>query len=289
MADTLTANALPAERRPAAIAPPRTQGASRARPALAMVAPAIILMCLLLLGPLLGVIALSFTDYQLGSPTFAWIGLENYREMLADRVFWTSLRNTLTYVAIVVPAAVALGLSVALLIESGSSLARLVPHHLLPAGHGNADRDVDRLGIHAASAVRPGERVAARNRARGLQLAAGPSHGALCALRDRHLAGARLQHGAVPRRAGFDPPAALRRRRNRWRSRPLGAVPAGDMADAGADHGIRRGHHRYPFVSGVRHRPRADQGRAVEIVRSPDPHHVCRRLRVSSVRAMARH
>ena len=68
MADTLTANALPSERRPAAIAPARTQGASRARPALAMVAPAFMLMCLLLLGPLLGVIALSFTDYQLGSP-----------------------------------------------------------------------------------------------------------------------------------------------------------------------------------------------------------------------------
>ena len=75
-----------------------------------MVAPAFILMCLLLLGPLLGVIALSFTDYQLGSPQFSWIGLANYQDMLADRVFWISLRNTLTYVAIVVPAAVALGL-----------------------------------------------------------------------------------------------------------------------------------------------------------------------------------
>ena len=114
LADTLTANALPSERRPAAITPARAQGASRARPALAMVAPALILMCLLLLGPLLGVIALSFTDYQLGSPTFSWIGLENYREMLADRVFWISLRNTPTYGAIVVPAAVALGLGVAL-------------------------------------------------------------------------------------------------------------------------------------------------------------------------------
>ena len=87
-----------------------------------MVAPAFILMCLLLLGPLLGVIALSFTDYQLGSPRFSWIGLANYQEMFADRVFWLSLRNTLTYVAIVVPAAVALGLAVALLIESGGSL-----------------------------------------------------------------------------------------------------------------------------------------------------------------------
>jgi multiple sugar transport system permease protein len=121
LADTLTANAFPSERRPAAITPARTQAASRTRPALAMVAPAFMLMCLLLLGPLAGVIALSFTDYQLGSPTFSWIGLENYREMLADRVFWISLRNTLTYVAIVVPSAVALGLGIALLIESGSS------------------------------------------------------------------------------------------------------------------------------------------------------------------------
>ena len=74
-----------------------------------MVAPAFVLMRLLLLGPLLGVIALSFTDYQLGSPQFSWIGLANYQDMFGDRVFWLSLRNTLTYVAIVVPAAVAWG------------------------------------------------------------------------------------------------------------------------------------------------------------------------------------
>lgn len=92
---------------------------------MAMAAPAVALMCLLLLGPLLGVFALSLTDYQLGSPTFSWIGLANYQEMFSDRVFWISLRNTLTYVAIVVPAAVGLGLGVALLIESGASLRAL--------------------------------------------------------------------------------------------------------------------------------------------------------------------
>ena len=69
-------------------------------------------------------IALSFTDYQLGAPSFSWIGLANYQEMFTDRVFWISLRNTLTYVAIVVPGAVALGLAVALLIESGSQPAQ---------------------------------------------------------------------------------------------------------------------------------------------------------------------
>nr|WP_245287516.1 sugar ABC transporter permease [Bradyrhizobium elkanii] len=45
--------------------------------------------------------------------------------MFADRVFWISLRNTLTYVVIVVPGAVTLGLGIALLIESGTSLRSL--------------------------------------------------------------------------------------------------------------------------------------------------------------------
>jgi multiple sugar transport system permease protein len=91
-------------------------------PAYALVTPAATLMLLMLIGPLAGVIALSFTDYQLGAPSFAWIGLANYQEMFGDRVFWTSLANTLTYVVIVVPGAVALGLGVALLIQSGTGL-----------------------------------------------------------------------------------------------------------------------------------------------------------------------
>ncbi len=80
------------------------------------------LMMLMLIGPTVMVIALSFTDYQLGNPGLAWIGLDNYREMLADRVFWVSLTNTLTYVLIVVPGGVALGLGVAMLIQGGTSL-----------------------------------------------------------------------------------------------------------------------------------------------------------------------
>ncbi|MFZ5731995.1 MAG: carbohydrate ABC transporter permease [Pseudomonadota bacterium] len=98
---------------------------ARARIAYLLSAPAFVLMLLMLLGPLAGIIALSFTDYQLGAPSFSWIGLTNYQEMFADKVFWTSLRNTLTYVAIVVPGAVGLGLGIALLIQSGTGLRSL--------------------------------------------------------------------------------------------------------------------------------------------------------------------
>jgi len=103
-------------------AAPKARRVNRAGAALAMSSPAIVLMLLMLVGPLCAVIALSFTDYQLGAPSLAWIGLANYQEMLDDRVFWIALTNTIVYVAIVVPLAVALGLGVALLIESGSSL-----------------------------------------------------------------------------------------------------------------------------------------------------------------------
>lgn len=84
--------------------------------------PAIGLMWLLLLGPAVAVFALSLTDWTFGAPEIAFAGLENYREMAGSPVFWTSLRNTLAYVAVTVPVSVALGLGVALLVEAGSSL-----------------------------------------------------------------------------------------------------------------------------------------------------------------------
>lgn len=100
----------------------RKRRAGTSSAAIALVAPAAILMLIMLLGPLAAVFALSFTDYQLGAPALSWIGLTNYREMFADKVFWISLKNTLTYVAIVVPGAVGLGLGIALLIQSGTGL-----------------------------------------------------------------------------------------------------------------------------------------------------------------------
>lgn len=89
--------------------------------AYALCTPAVVLMLTLLVGPILAVVALSVTDYQLGAQTMSFIGLDNYAEMFGDRVFRTSLINTLLYVGTVVPGSVALGLGIALLIEAGDS------------------------------------------------------------------------------------------------------------------------------------------------------------------------
>lgn len=69
------------------------------------------------LGPLLASLYLSFTNYT-GSGSPKWIGLENYRYMLAeDPRFIDSLRSTLTYVAGYLPASLVFGLAIALLMN----------------------------------------------------------------------------------------------------------------------------------------------------------------------------
>jgi multiple sugar transport system permease protein len=89
---------------------------------LLLTAPALVLMAVFLIGPLLAVIALSFTDYQLGAPSLSFVGIANYLEMTEDETVRISLANTLIYVGVVVPVSVALGLGAALLIEADPSL-----------------------------------------------------------------------------------------------------------------------------------------------------------------------
>lgn len=89
---------------------------------LLLTAPALALMAVFLIGPLLAVIALSFTNYQLGAPSLSFVGIANYIEMTEDETVRISLANTLIYVGVVVPVSVGLGLGAALLIEADPSL-----------------------------------------------------------------------------------------------------------------------------------------------------------------------
>jgi len=86
--------------------------------AMLLSAPAILLMFLLLIGPVVAVLLLSFTDWSLGDADFNWIGTATYREMFSDDIFWKAITNTLIFVVIVIPGSIALGLGAALLIES---------------------------------------------------------------------------------------------------------------------------------------------------------------------------
>lgn len=103
------------------MADPRRAPSPRRAEALAgtlLALPAFILMWLMLLGPAVAVGLLSLTDWNFGEPSIRFAGLQNYEEMWGDRVFWISLRNTVIYVGVSVPATVLLGLLAAIAIES---------------------------------------------------------------------------------------------------------------------------------------------------------------------------
>jgi multiple sugar transport system permease protein len=87
-----------------------------------LAAPATLLLIGMLVVPSLGALVLSFTNYEFGNAAWSFVGIANYAAMLRDPEFLISIRNTLVYVAIVVPLSVLLGLSVALLIETTAGL-----------------------------------------------------------------------------------------------------------------------------------------------------------------------
>ncbi len=66
-----------------------------------------------LLYPLLYTLRISFTEYSgFGEPV--WTGLENYRRLFEDDMFWTSLYNTFYYTALAVPVGVVVAMIIAL-------------------------------------------------------------------------------------------------------------------------------------------------------------------------------
>lgn len=90
----------------------------RSRAHIWFIAPAIILMVVILIMPVFVAGALSFTDYNLGSPSFDWIGLKNYEALTKRSSYSKMFAASLTYVLVVVPISVLLGLGAALLISS---------------------------------------------------------------------------------------------------------------------------------------------------------------------------
>lgn len=119
--------ALDAGRPPVARSAAEAAKRREARIALLLAAPAVLLLLLFVILPTIAVILLGFTDFELGYASFNFVGFENYADLLKDRTFKKSLWNTTVYAAIVAPTSMALGLGIALLIESegrGKSLFR---------------------------------------------------------------------------------------------------------------------------------------------------------------------
>jgi multiple sugar transport system permease protein len=80
--------------------------------------PAFVLLVATVLAPVGLLVALSFTDYELGAVVVRWIGFDNFARAFADPAFRRAIANTLLYVAIVLPGGVLLGLLIAILVHA---------------------------------------------------------------------------------------------------------------------------------------------------------------------------
>jgi multiple sugar transport system permease protein len=80
--------------------------------------PAFLLLLLFYLIPALMTVAASFTDWQLGSLSFNWIGFSNFVEVFTTADYQKSLLNTLKLNLFVVPISFVLALGLALAINS---------------------------------------------------------------------------------------------------------------------------------------------------------------------------
>jgi multiple sugar transport system permease protein len=101
---------------------PRSRTATRLADAVsrwAFMAPAAIILAAMLAYPIFYTIEISFSRFDL--MTFSaveWVGWENYRHVLSDYRFWSSMKVTLVYLAFALPLQIVLGFGIAFLINA---------------------------------------------------------------------------------------------------------------------------------------------------------------------------
>jgi len=78
-------------------------------------APALVLVGIFILYPIVAVVWYSFTDYSIITPPVP-IGLDNYRQLVADDTFWKALINSFLYL-VVTPIIIALSIVLAIAVN----------------------------------------------------------------------------------------------------------------------------------------------------------------------------
>lgn len=90
-----------------------------------LLAPALLLLGTFVYLPILENVRYSFHQWSSLSPTWTFVGLENYRTLFADPIFWRALSNNLTYAVLSVVVQVGLSLVLAAILEAGLFSRRL--------------------------------------------------------------------------------------------------------------------------------------------------------------------
>ena len=86
----------------------------RATPYL-FLAPALVLLGVFVIYPIIAVVYYSFTDYDIIQPP-VWIGLENFQNLFADETFWLALTHSIIYL-LVTPILIVLSIALAIVVN----------------------------------------------------------------------------------------------------------------------------------------------------------------------------
>jgi putative chitobiose transport system permease protein len=78
-------------------------------------APALILIGIFVVYPIVSVVYYSFTDYSISTPP-VWTGLDNYRKLIGDPTFWLALTHSLVYL-VVTPILIVLSIALAIIVN----------------------------------------------------------------------------------------------------------------------------------------------------------------------------
>ena len=94
----------------------------RIEPGWAFIAPALVLIVVFFVVPVVASALLSLTDFDIyavaSRANLRIVGLENYRRLTSDPLFWVALRNTFVFVVVAGPFSIGLSLAAAILVNA---------------------------------------------------------------------------------------------------------------------------------------------------------------------------
>src|SRR5205823_12607731 len=99
-------------------------------------APALALIGIFAIYPILAVVYFSFTEWDIVRPP-VWVGIQNYQQLVADPTFWKALTNSIVYL-LVTPTIIALSVGLAIIVNRklrGVSIFRAL--YFVPAVSGS--------------------------------------------------------------------------------------------------------------------------------------------------------
>ena len=174
-------------------------------------APALVLLGIFVVYPIIAVVGYSFTDYDIVRPPVP-VGLDNYEQLLNDKTFWLSIQHSLIYL-IVTPILIVLSICLAIVVNRamrGIHIFRAL--YFVPAVSGSIAIGLAWTWMFDRNGIINGVLLTLGLIDEPVQWLANPSMVLPIAMLLTIWAGRRLLLGDLPRRPPEHPRGALRRR-----------------------------------------------------------------------------